>query len=166
MKKIICALAGAALIALVAAAGFFAWLMHDMHEIGKTDHWNTDLLPDAAMKANFAKWGLPDSITRELRAGSSSRINGDGRKLTIYCFPPDALSNMKSALGQDSTWADGLPAGTAWKAQIEELAPKDFSPGDFSDSSAFVHLPSAPDSLGWTIIDVRRGVSYLVIIRT
>jgi hypothetical protein len=166
MKKLLRVLAWVIGIGLLTAVSFFGWLMYDFHESSKTDFWDTDSPPDSATKAILARDGIPDVVTRVVRVGASSRFNGDGEDLTIYCFDPSMLTQMKRALGGATVWEAGLPADSGWRWQIRDHAPADLQIGDSPDTSSFIHLPTPAGSLNWTIIDIRRAVSYQIRIRT
>ena len=166
MKKLFQTLAWVAGVALLITISFFSWLIYDFHQSSKMDFWNTDSQPDATMKAILTREGIPETVTRVVKIGCSSRFNGDGEELTIYCFDPSQLDQMTHALGGGSTWMPGLPADSGWKWQIRDHAPADLKIEDSPDASFFIHLPTPVGSLNWTIIDIRKAASYQVRFRT
>ena len=160
MKKILRIIGWLSLALVLCALCFFGWLTYDFHESGKTDFWSTDSPPDAVMVSKFAEWGYPSTIYRVVRHGASSRWNGDGEDLTIYCFPVADVPRMKLIFGSDAVWVDGLPSDGGWRFYLREHTPKDLSIDDTSDSSAYIHIRYGSGYFGRTIIDTRRGISY------
>ena len=146
---------------LLTGVGFCAWLMHGFHESMKTDYWRRDGKPDAEVAKRLADCGYPSTISRTAEAGYSSRANGDGERVTIYCFPPTDVERMKNLLGGRS-WVVGLPSGDDWRSSLQEHAPADLLIPSTAKTSDYIHVPSDPKNhnWNWTIIDVVRGISY------
>lgn len=166
VKKILRIIGWSALALVLAAAGFFGWLMYDFHQSTKADFWSTDAPPDALMRSRLADRGLPPTISRVVSHGVASRFNGDGEDLTIYCFPPAELPLMKQVLGSQGVWVDGLPGDGGWKLYLRDHAPQDLRIDDASDGRDYIHIRPDEGYFGRTIIDIRRGISYDYRLRT
>lgn len=151
-------------VIFLAGLGFFAWMRYDLHESMKTDSWSRDGAPSAEMLKRLADWNYPDSISRVVEVGHSSRANGDGMKLTIYCFAPADVPRMKAAHGSDVDWDSGFPTRDGWRWPIEQNAPRDLVIGPTARPGDYIHFPSSERQ--WTIIDVVRGISYQINIRS
>lgn len=118
------------------------------------------LLQDAAMRAELVERGYPSTISRVLRHGVSSRFNGDGNDLTVYCFPPAEVSRMKQLINdRQADWINGLPPHGSWKSYLREHTPKDLSLDETGDGRDYIHIHHEPHEFGCTIIDTRRGIS-------
>ena len=166
MKKYVRAFIWTASVAVLAFLSFFAWLVYDINESRKTDFWNTDAPPDAVMKSWLMERGYPDSVTRVVEVGNSSRVNGDGEKLTVCCFPVADLGKVKRGLGGSSIWREGLPPDGSLLGHLQTQTPKDLNLSYLSYGSDYIHLSSPLGARYWLIIDVRRGISYEYIVRT
>ena len=163
MKKLrILALVGGAL--LLAGIAFAAWLIHDMNESMGGDAWRRDGPPSGTDMIRLLGSDYPRFITRVVEDGVSSRFNGDGEELVIFCFPASKLPIMMQLLSDDRDWLHGLPDGPNWRHQIDSRCPADLQIIPTASSSDFIHIRI--DDWLWTIIEKSRGISYRVIIRT
>jgi len=131
----------------------------------KTDYWKRDGKPSAEVMRWFAEARYPSSIFRVVEVGHSSRANGDGEELTIYCFPPADLPTLKASLGLDKEWAAGFPENTEWRSHIEKNAPRDLVIDQAARPEDYIHIPTSPEDFDCTLIDVVRGISYEIRIR-
>lgn len=150
---------------LLVGVGFLVWFDYDFHESMKTDFWNRDGKPDAKAMNRHTDGNYPDSIFRVVEVGNSSRANGDGEELAIFCFPPTDVPRMKAWLGHSVEWTAGFPELVGWRWHIEQNAPRDLVIDQTARPEDFIHLPTSPTSGHCTLIDVVRGVSYQINIR-
>lgn len=135
------------------------WAIHEFHEGMKTDYYDIDQTPDASTMKRFTEWGYSPSISRFVQKGSSSRANGDGEKLIIYCFNPSEVPMMRHAIGSDN-WVSGFPSTPWWRDTMLKFTPADLVIDASESPDHFVHVPMFPDNYNWTIMDIVRGVSY------
>ncbi|MBL9115685.1 MAG: hypothetical protein JNJ83_11815 [Verrucomicrobiaceae bacterium] len=163
MKKLrILAAIGGALV--LVGTGVTAWLIHEMNESIGTNTWRRDGPPSETDMIRLLGSDYPRSITRVVEDGVSSRFNGDGEELIIFCFPASDLPRMVKLLSDDRDWSPGLPNGPNWRHQIDSRCPADLQIIPTASSADFIHVQI--DNWRWTIIDKNRGISYRVIIRT
>ncbi|CAN5692164.1 hypothetical protein BH11VER1_BH11VER1_15350 [soil metagenome] len=155
---------------LIALTGYF-WALHDFRESMKTDYWDRDETPNNATLQRLTNdWGFPVSIYRTVEKGNSSRANGDGERLEIYCFAPIAIPAMRQALNTQSGWVSGFPEIEGWREHILKNAPVDLIIGESESPKDFIHSPISLANMGmdryWTIINVVRGIRYEIRIKT
>jgi|GEM_PF-4855704 len=153
-------------IVLLVGLGGMALLVAGFYMATKTDYWKRDGKPSAEVMHCFAEANYPSSIFRVVEVGCSTRFNGDGKELTIYCFPLADVLNMKACLGRDKKWAAGLPENSWWRWQIEENAPHDLVIDRAARPENYIHIPNSPGSFHCILIDLVRGISYEINIRT
>lgn len=163
MKKIrILALMGGAL--LLAGIALAAWLIHGMNESMGGGTWRRDGAPSSTDMIRLFGSDYPPSVTRVVEDGVSTRFNGDGEELIIFCFPTSDLPRMMKLLSDDREWLPGLPDGPNWRHQVDSRCPADLQIIKAAPSTDFIHIQI--DNWRWTIIDKNRGISYRVTIRT
>ena len=153
-------------IVLLVGLGGMALILAGFYEATKTDSWKRDGKPSAEVMQRLAEEQYPSSIFRVVEVGISSRFNGDGEELTIYCFPPADVPRMKACLGRDKKWAAGFPENNSWRWHIEKSAPRDLVIDEAARPENYIHIPNSPGNFGCTLIDVVRGISYKIIYRT
>ncbi|MEQ1934373.1 MAG: hypothetical protein ABL962_10935 [Fimbriimonadaceae bacterium] len=158
-------------IAAVGALVFYAWGWYHFREAVKIDYWHRDGPPDLTTAKRLADWSYPASISRVTEIGDKSRATGDGENLTIYCFATSDVPVMKQVLGGGPAgWMEGFPAVDGWKQHIRDHAPLDLVIGPTADPKNYIHIPTPIEQMGmnryWTFIDVVRGISYQIRIRT
>lgn len=150
---------------LIGMIGCVAWAGQSFIETTRTDFWRRDTTLDAAETARLARSGYPRSIHRLVEVGCASRAQGDGENLVIHCFAPSDTSRMISALGRDTPWQPGLPTGQWWRHQLEKQAPPDLLISPTADPTHYRYLSIDPGH-EVTLVDVIRGISYQIIVRT
>lgn len=112
---------------LLVGLGGMALILAGFYVSNKTDYWKRDGKPSAEVRHRLAREHFPASIFRVVEVGHSSRANGDGEELTIYCFPLADVPKMKASLGMDKEWAAGFPENDWWRSHIEKNAPRDLA---------------------------------------
>ena len=152
-------------IVLLVGLGGMALILAGFYVATKTDCWKRDGKPSAELMHWFAEANYPSSIFRVVEVGCSTRFNGDGEELTIYCFPPADVPKLKASLGMDKEWAAGFPENSWWRSHIEKNAPRDLAIDLKARPEDYIHIPTSPEDLDCTLIDVVRGVSYQIIFR-
>lgn len=152
-------------IVLLVGLGGMALILAGFYVANKVDSWKRDGKPSAEVMQRLAMDHFPGSIFRIVEVGHSSRANGDGEELTIYCFPPADLPKMKASLGLDKEWAAGIPENTEWRSHIEKNAPRDLVIDRAAQPEDYIHIPTSPEDFDCTLIDVVRGISYEIRIR-
>ena len=150
-------------VIVLAGLGFLAWLRHDIRESMKTDSWSRDGPPSAEVMKRLAEWNYPASIFRVVEIGYSSRANGDGEELTIYCFPPADVPKMRACFGGAAKWNPGFPENGGWRWHIDQNAPRDLRVDWTASPEDYIHLPPTPTNNRSAMIDVVRGISYQII---
>lgn len=152
-------------IVLLLGLGGMALILAGFYVANKTDHWKRDGQPSAEVIQRLARDHFPSSIFRVVEVGHSSRSNGDGEELTIYCFPLADVLKMKASLGMDKEWAAGFPENDWWRWHIEKNAPRDLVIGLTARPEDYIHISTSPEDLDCTLIDLVRGISYQIIFR-
>lgn len=153
-------------IVLLVGLGGMALLVAGFYMATKTDYWKRDGKPSAEVMQRLAEANFPSSIFRVVEVGRSTRFNGDGKELTICCFPLADVLKMKACLGRDKKWAAGLPENIWWRWEIEDNAPRDLVIDRAARPENYIHIPNSPGNLHCILIDLIRGISYEINIRT
>ena len=153
-------------IVLLVGLGGMALILAGFYVANKTDYWKQDGKPSAEVMQRLAEEQYPSSIFRVVEVGNSSRFNGDGEELTIYCVPPADVPKLKASLGMDKEWAAGFPENNWWRSHIEKNAPRDLVIDRAARPENYIHIPNSPGSFHCILIDLVRGISYEIHIRT
>lgn len=140
------------------------WILQEFNASTGTDVWQRDGAASGTDLTRLLGEDYPSSISRVVENGHSSRFNGDGEELVIFCFATADLPKMQQLLGDGSAWVPGLPNGPNWRHLIDSRSPQDLKIAPAASAEGFVHVEI--DAFRCTIIDTVRGISYRVIIQT